>query len=289
MRVLHIDRGRAMRGGQWQVLHLLRGLRERGIEAYLDSPADSPLAQAAREFIARTRRMSFDILHAHDARSHTVALLRGSGPVVVSRRVAFPPGRGLISRWKYRRASHFIAISHCVAGTLLNAGLKPETISVVYDGVPIPPYREPAEDGPVLAIENEDTQEGTELLRRAAKSAGIEVAISPNLSRDLARASSFAYITRLQGLGSAALMAMASGVPVIASRAGGLVEVIEDGVTGLLVENSQISIVGALERVLRDRPFAQAISIAAYERVAKDFSADAMVDGTLAVYRRVLG
>jgi glycosyltransferase involved in cell wall biosynthesis len=65
--------------------------------------------------------------------------------------------------------------------------------------------------------------------------------------------------------------------------------VIEDGVTGLLVENSQISIVGALERVLRDRPFAQAISIAAYERVAKDFSADAMVDGTLAVYRRVLG
>ena len=47
MRVLHIDTGREMRGGQWQALHLLQGLAERGIASRLLSPPDSDLFQAA--------------------------------------------------------------------------------------------------------------------------------------------------------------------------------------------------------------------------------------------------
>ena len=44
----------------------------------------------------------------------------------------------------------------------------------------------------------------------------------------------FVYITESEGLGSAVLLAMAAGTPVIASRVGGLPEAIEDGVNGLL-------------------------------------------------------
>jgi hypothetical protein len=48
MRVLHIDSGREMRGGQRQVLSLIEGLRASGHEAVLLTPAGSPLGTAAR-------------------------------------------------------------------------------------------------------------------------------------------------------------------------------------------------------------------------------------------------
>jgi len=35
MRILHVDQGRSMQGGQWQVLYLLRGLRRLGHEVKL--------------------------------------------------------------------------------------------------------------------------------------------------------------------------------------------------------------------------------------------------------------
>ncbi len=43
MRVVHIDCGREMRGGQWQALRLLRGLRDRGCESILMAKPKAPL------------------------------------------------------------------------------------------------------------------------------------------------------------------------------------------------------------------------------------------------------
>ncbi len=133
-----------MRGGQWQVLRLLRGLRERGVESILMTRVDGPLGQIARQEEFAVEKVSWrfpagDLVHAHDARGHSLAVLLSRTPVVVARRVAFPVKRGGLSGWKYRRATQFIAVSRFVAGMLTEAGVPESKISVVHDGVPLLP------------------------------------------------------------------------------------------------------------------------------------------------------
>ncbi|MCX6634966.1 MAG: hypothetical protein NT090_07795, partial [Acidobacteria bacterium] len=91
MRILHLDLGHQMRGGQWQALRLVRGLRDLGHDAVLMARAGSPLQQHCQPFsvprlLAEYRR--FDIIHAHDARSHSLAAPLPGPPLVVARRVA---------------------------------------------------------------------------------------------------------------------------------------------------------------------------------------------------------
>jgi len=131
-----------MRGGQWQALRLHRGLIERGHESLLLARKNSPLFAAARreklpcEVLRplRIRSRAFDLVHAHDARSHTMGALLAVTPLVVSRRVAFPVRRSAISRWKYRRARLFLAVSRHVAGQLMDAGVDENRITVVSGG-----------------------------------------------------------------------------------------------------------------------------------------------------------
>src|SRR5437764_2059655 len=132
MRVLHIDTGTSMRGGQWQALYLLQGLAKRGIECRLLAPARSPLLAEAVEagcdahaldLISPMRQASrYDLVHAHDAHAHTLASLART-PLVVSRRVAFPVKRTPVSRFKYSRAACFLAVSHYVRDVMENAGI----------------------------------------------------------------------------------------------------------------------------------------------------------------------
>jgi len=49
MRILHLDAGREMRGGQWQVLRLIEGLAGAGVGSRLLARAGAPLDSAARE------------------------------------------------------------------------------------------------------------------------------------------------------------------------------------------------------------------------------------------------
>jgi glycosyltransferase involved in cell wall biosynthesis len=76
--------------------------------------------------------------------------------------------------------------------------------------------------------------------------------------------------------------AMASGTPVIATRRGSMPELIEDGVTGFLVDTVEQA-VAAIERV------GEIDRAACRRRVAERFSIDRMADDYLALYRRVLG
>jgi len=296
MRVLHVDTGRELRGGQWQVFYLLKGLAAAGHTSLLLAPRLSPLYEMASSQgwevrpvgLASLARLSrrVDLTHLHDARAHTLAALAARGPWVVARRVAFPVRRDLISRWKYARARHYIAVSKHVKQTLMAAGVAAEKISVVYDGVPIPGAS--LGGSWVVAPATEDPQKGSALLRQAAALARLEVRFSDNLAEDLAHAAVFVYITHQEGLGSAVLLAMAMGVPVVASRTGGLSELIEDGRTGLATDNAPQAIASALKRVLDDRSFALQLAARARQRVQEQFSAEAMVRNTLQVYERLL-
>ena len=92
-----------------------------------------------------------------------------------------------------------------------------------------------------------------------------------------------------EGLGTSLLDAMASARPVVATRTGGIPEVVEDGETGLLVppRNPQ-ALAHAIVRLLRDEPLRQRMAAAGLARVSAHFSADRMVQQTLDVYARLV-
>ena len=214
-----------------------------------------------------------------------LAALAGDGRLVVSRRVAFAPGRGPVSRWKYRHAAHYIAVSEFVKRTLVEAGVPSSKIAVVYDGVPMQPEAVGQE---ILAPESSDPAKGVALVRKAARLGGFEVCFTHDLEADLRRAKLFLYITHSEGLGSAALVAMAAGVPVIASRVGGLPEIIEHERTGLLTENTAQAIADAVRRLWNERTLAQELGRRARAAVAERFTAGRMVADTVRVYQSLL-
>ena len=300
MRVLHVDSGREMRGGQWQVIYLLEGLAARGHECVLLAREGSPVYQEASargmdvrpldavRLITLARRS--DLTHAHDARAHTLAALLGAGPLAVARRVAFPLSTGLASRWKYGHADHYLAVSRHVGDILRGAGIDENRISVIYDGVPVPETVAPIESRAecIVAPATSDPAKGSDLLAEAAGAIGVHILFTKNLQLDLPKATIFVYITRREGLGSAALLAMAAGAAVVVSRTGGLTEIVEHEVTGLLTENDPGSISRAIRRLQEDPALASTLGNRARARIRDRFPVSAMVDGTAAVYERML-
>ena len=215
IRTLHIDTGREMQGGQWQVKYLT----ERLDHATLLTRRDHTLSILR---LAKQARES-DLVHAHDARAHTMAAIVEGAPLVVSRRVAFPIKTSRMSHWKYGKATMYLAVSNFVAGKLREAGIPDSKIRVVYDGIPIPEHPSTLDPGCVVSVPNKFQE------------IGIPVHVTTNLFDNLRTASVFLYMSEMEGLGSAAIAALASGVPVVASAVGGLPEVVEHERTGLIV------------------------------------------------------
>ncbi len=162
--VLHLDTGRLLRGGQRQVLMLMRALRERGWTNVLAAPPDSALIEAARAegfaTLAFAPRGDLDLLaawrlgraaagqglalwHAHSARAQAIASLGLGWPpalrrrLVVTRRTAFAGRGGPSHRLKYgdRRIRCYLAISEAVAEGLRERGVSQARIRLVPSAV----------------------------------------------------------------------------------------------------------------------------------------------------------
>ena len=92
-----------------------------------------------------------------------------------------------------------------------------------------------------------------------------------------------------EGSPLALLEAMIAGVPVIASRAGGIPEMVTDGVSGLLTEpKNPASIAQAIGRLLKDPGLARRLAEAALADTAR-FSPEAYRRSLIGIYRQVLG
>lgn len=99
----------------------------------------------------------------------------------------------------------------------------------------------------------------------------------------------FAHPALTEGLGVAALKAAAAGVPVVGFAAGGLVEAVEDGKTGLLVQAEDAdALQKAIAMLVADSELRDRLGAAGRLRMQKEFSIDTMADQHVALYDAVL-
>jgi glycosyltransferase involved in cell wall biosynthesis len=88
----------------------------------------------------------------------------------------------------------------------------------------------------------------------------------------------------------AILEAMAAGLPVVASRAGGIPDLVRDGETGVLVPpGDAVALADALERLLGDDELTARLGVAGHERVRADFAPSTTIDRLEALYCGLLG
>ena len=98
----------------------------------------------------------------------------------------------------------------------------------------------------------------------------------------------FAMPSVTEGLGTSLLDAMACAKPIVATRTGGIPEVVEDGVTGVLVPpRDSGSLARTIVRLLTDRERRERLAKAGFDRVRERFTVERMVAQTVALYARL--
>jgi glycosyltransferase involved in cell wall biosynthesis len=93
-----------------------------------------------------------------------------------------------------------------------------------------------------------------------------------------------------EGIPQFALQAMATGLPLIGTTVGGIPEVLQDGVTGLLIHpKDSMAISGAVLKMLSDPAMMRAMGEAARAAAAQKHSYEKMLDDVEALYGRIAG
>ncbi len=347
MRIVHVNLAKGWRGGERQTLLLMEGLRSAGVDSILVGRAGQPLAERARalDFDVREIRKPFmlhgrhlsagDLVHCHTAGAalQLAAVWKPifRKPLIVTRRVEFPPGRGPLTRWKYRQADRIVAISEGVRTAMADWGASAASMPVIYSAVDAGDRSQPATVARVKArfdgrrivgcvaslSESKDLPtllRAAQRIQRAVPSATLILLGDGELRPALeAQARSlgldnvvfegfqpdphsyyrcfdvFVLTSKEEGLGTAILDAFKYGVPVVATCAGGIPEMVRDGETGLLCAiGDDAAIAGAVERILADSALARRFVVGGRELLKRCFTVDAMVSHYVAVYHGLM-
>jgi glycosyltransferase involved in cell wall biosynthesis len=359
VKIVHLEAGTRMYGGAYQVLLLVEGLRERGVENVLVVPRHSslhdeaarrgmplrplPLAgEADLSFVFRFRRLlreeAPDLVHLHSRRGADtlggVAARAAGLPTVLSRRVDNPEPPWLVGP-KYRLFDGVVAISGAIEKVLAAQGVPREKLHCVRSALDPRPFRRPC---PEEAFRKETgipvgvplVGMAAQFIRRKGHDVLLEAVprvlaqhpkthfvlfgegpLLPSVAtrvRDQALGGRvllpgfrddlgdilpcldiLVHPARREGLGVILLQAAAAGVPVVASRVGGIPEAVADGETGLLVPPEEPRLLAhALSRLIAEPGKRSELGRAGRRRVREEFSVEGMVEGNLEVYRQVL-
>jgi len=218
-------------------------------------------------------------------------------------------------------ADRIVAVSEAVKAALVAAGADPARIRVIPGGVETAAFAAvpPPVPGVVGALGRLEWEKGFDVLleamtslpadvrlllggegqQRAALAAQVErlglqsrvrlTGFVSDVPAFLGQTGIFVLPSRSEGLGLVLLEAMAAGRPVVATRVGGIPEVVVDGETGLLVPPDDPSaLAAAVLRLLRDPDLALRMGEAGRRRVEALFSARKMAEETAALYEELM-
>jgi glycosyltransferase involved in cell wall biosynthesis len=250
-----------------------------------------------------------DLVHAHWLLTAAVArfggtpfvvTLHGSGSAGRFSDVELAQRRPSLVRTLLSPAAAVICVSETVAAAVRGAGVEP---TVIPNGVRIPDEVGPPTEPPeVLYVGRLSPEKNVDTLVEALGDLNLVVAgdgplrdLVPNalgavphaeVERLLERASVVVASSEREGFGLAAAEAMAFGRPVVAAAGGGLLELVADGETGLLVPPRDAEALrAAVERLLADPELRERLGSAARARARERFGWDAVVERTLDAYR----
>ncbi|MGB4592311.1 MAG: glycosyltransferase family 4 protein [Coriobacteriia bacterium] len=220
-----------------------------------------------------------------------------------------------ITRAYERSVTRFISPSRFVRDLMIDGGWTRTPIDVLAPGVPLPERVERTPGEYLLYAGRLSPEKGLGVFLEAARAIGAAVIVAGDgplaeeLRRDHPEVQFTGHvgrdqISRLLGNATASVVpsislentplgvleAMASGVPVVASGVGGIPELIDDGVEGLLVPPGDAGALSAsLTRILGDRALAASIGEAGRSRIERDFAPERHRAGLLEVYARATG
>jgi glycosyltransferase involved in cell wall biosynthesis len=258
-------------------------------------------------FVRAARRVDADLLHAHWLPAGWVAQKSGKPYVVqvwgtdveLARRAPRLVRRVLLS------ARLVIAASNDLADRARVLGAR--KVRVIPSGVELPvQVGVEAEPPEVLYAGRLSPEKGVLELLEAAQGLNLVVAGDgplrdrfpsargfvqhEELQHLYARAAVVACPSRREGFGVACLEAMAHGRPVVATRVGGLLDLVVDGETGIVVPpRDPPALRSALERLLSDADLRRRLGTAGRDRARAHFSWETVTNATLAAYAEAVG
>ncbi|MDP2359598.1 MAG: glycosyltransferase family 4 protein [bacterium] len=272
-------------------------------------------------------RPSCNVLHAHTGRSTLAFLAAGPARRVAHRRIPDQPAPAGLNRLK--RADAVICVSEEIRRRLAQAGLgaggRPR-LACVHSSADWPEFPAvqarlegrpalgflghfrrhkgldlllaalpavlPVHPGLVLHLAGDGTEEAELRAMVHRLGLGAVVRFHPLPARPaewLGGLDLFTMPSREEGLGSVALLAQALGLPVLATRAGGIPEGVLHGRTGWLVApDDGPALAEGLARLLDDGELRLSLGAAGPPWVRENFSPRGMAQRTLAIYRELL-
>ena len=364
-RVLFVHGISRIGGAEQELLRLLEGLDRREWEPYLACPPGGPLPGDAEKLQVSVypmnfpawrklkdvfripaavgslgrlmRRQKINLVHVNDywwGPISCIAARMAHVPCLVHIRQEIEPRR--VGQYWLRKPQRLIAVSQRIQKVVVEGGVGPGRIRVIYSGIDLSQalspdaavgirerYRLSAHQPLIGTVANLFPRKGYEylidalaevrkeipdihclvigegddayresLLRRvetlrltsALTFAGFQKDVLPYIAGlDL-----FVLPSLMEGFGIALIEAMSMGKPVIATAVGGIPEVIEDGISGMLVPPSDSSALAQMIlHLLKNPELRERLGSAAQARVREKFSAQRMIAQFQDLYREM--
>ncbi|MEX2235348.1 MAG: glycosyltransferase family 4 protein [Cyclobacteriaceae bacterium] len=362
MRVLHMSSEEGWRGGEQQVAYLLEDLLHKNVKNVLAVRAGSRLEHFSREkkiscYTVRfsnsmdffsafkinkiCRNEKIDIIHLHTSKAQGVGVLStfygNRVPMVLSRRVAFLPGKNIFSRWKYNQnqIKKILCVSEKIMTIMQHYVRDRSKCITIYSGIDLGKFTNIKPDRKFLVNEfnldperviiasigaidaSKDHFTFVDTIERLVASGnavqGLIIGDGPlslvlknyvqtkaldnhvrfagyrkDVAIILASSDIFLMTSKEEGLGTSLLDAFLARIPVVATDAGGIPEIVRHLETGLLApvkDSAKLS--ENVIRLLTDRQLRERLIDQAYGFVKK-FSKEETSSKTYKVYQEVL-
>lgn len=248
---------------------------------------------------------------------------------IVTRRMDYAVKRDWYHRHLYnQRVDGVVAISQKIADLLAEAGVKREKIRVIHSGVDPAPFQKAkvAESksalpvvGTVAVLEERKGHrflleaaallkqqgyrltylfagEGSQkaLLKKTVLRLGLQeevvfLGFVSDIPSFLSKVGIFVLPSLYEGLGVSVLEAMAAGKPVVATGVGGLPEVVEERVTGLLVPpGDSRALARAISRLISEKGLMEEMGDKGWKRIQRHFTMEQMAEKNEDYYYELL-